>query len=94
MRYRPGVADRWRRGGGLILSELTWRLAESLGYPRQEDESAPRAAVREAPLIRRVSRPDDAMALLEQVEQMSDEDVTALVRELTAEEKHEPDRYR
>jgi hypothetical protein len=79
------AASRWRDSGQTLrLGEVTWELAESLGYRREQ--SASRAApATEAP-IERVSGEVDSLEVEQEIGRLSDHEVDSMLHRLLAEQ--------
>jgi hypothetical protein len=78
-----GAADQWRQAGGEeLLGDPTWELAESLGYPVPPGfGSAAPAVPSELPAIRPEGGREHAKDLLGRLDQLSEEQVDALLVE-------------
>jgi hypothetical protein len=79
----PSVADSWARDYTEdFLGELTRELARQLGYHDLTPPLAKAAARPALPPIPRLSREDDRDEILASVDQLSDQDVDSLLREM------------
>ena len=71
------VADTWKKAYTVdFLGDLTWKVAESLGYKQQTEQRDSRLSP-----INRVSR-DCTEPILTQLSQLSDEEVTSLLNKM------------
>jgi amino acid adenylation domain-containing protein len=97
----PNVADRWKDySDGDFLGDITWQVAESLGYEkplqsRQESPDDGRLPIRKGlkpvqpiPTRARVHR-EHAKPLQAQIDQLSDEEVDALLGDILRKESAE-----
>ncbi|MGB7923854.1 MAG: amino acid adenylation domain-containing protein, partial [Pyrinomonadaceae bacterium] len=82
-RVDEGAAERWREqaGGARRMGDVTWRVAQALGYPRDDEENGVKTAAGRQNLttIEPISSVAGAERILANIDHLSDDEVNSLL---------------